>query len=50
MVLFTGLYALSRGGADGADRTRVVRLLTWRISLSIGLFLLLLIARFLGWI
>jgi hypothetical protein len=50
MVLFTGLHALSRGGAEGADRMRVVRLLTWRIGLSILLFLLLPIARYLGWI
>jgi len=50
IALFSGLYALSRGGADSADRTRVVRWLTWRIGLSIGLFGLLLISFRLGWI
>jgi hypothetical protein len=50
MALFTALYALSKGGADGAQRTRVVRLLTWRIGLSVLLFLMLPIARLLGWI
>jgi hypothetical protein len=50
IALFSGLYALSKGGADSPDRTRVVRRLTWRIGLSILLFVLLLISLRLGWI
>ena len=50
IALFSGLYALMKGGDDGADKKRLVRSLTWRVGLSIGLFLLLLMALRLGWI
>ncbi|MDE2440443.1 MAG: twin transmembrane helix small protein [Betaproteobacteria bacterium] len=39
--LFSGLYWLYRERGSGE---RAVRMLTWRIGLSIGLFLLLLLA------
>jgi Protein of unknown function (DUF2909) len=50
IALFSGLYTLSKGNVDGADRTRLVRRLSWRIGLSIALFILLLVAFRLGWI
>ena len=50
IALFSGLYALMKGGDAGADKTRLVRSLSWRVGLSVGLFLLLLIALRLGWI
>jgi cytochrome b561 len=52
-ALFSGLYALMKGGREGqteAERTRMVRSLTWRIGLSIGLFILLLAALRFGWV
>lgn len=45
--LFSGLFSLYRDRGSG-DRT--VRLLTWRVGLSIGLFLLLLAAFRFGFI
>jgi hypothetical protein len=45
--LGTALYHLSRPAGD-ADR--MLRALTWRISLSLGLFILLLVAGRAGWI
>lgn len=45
--LFSGLFFLVK---DKDDSKRVVRALTWRISLSIALFLFLLLAYALGWI
>jgi hypothetical protein len=53
IALFSGLYALMKGGREGqtpAERTRMVRSLTWRIGLSIGLFILLLLALRFGWV
>ena len=47
IALFSGLYALMKGGRaeqTEADKLRLVRTLTWRIGLSIALFLILLIA------
>ena len=35
---------------DKGDSTRIVKALTWRIGLSIALFILLMIAFALGWI
>ena len=35
---------------DQGKTGRVVRALTWRVGLSIGLFLLLLLAGWMGWI
>jgi predicted benzoate:H+ symporter BenE len=42
--LFSALYYLMKG--DNSERT--VKALTWRISLSIGLFLLIMLAFFTG--
>lgn len=50
IALFSGLYALMKGGSAGVEKTRLVRSLTWRVGLSIGLFLLLLMALRLGWV
>ena len=46
--LGTGLFHLSRGGAD--DSRRLARALTVRIALSLCLFVLLIIAWHLGYI
>ena len=46
-ALGSALYFLVR---DKADSTRVVKALTWRIGLSILLFILLMVAFALGWI
>lgn len=45
--LGSGLYYLMR---DPGDSDRIVKALTWRIGLSLLLFVLLLIAFALGWI
>ncbi len=45
--LGSGLFFLVK---DRSQSDRVVRALTWRVGLSMGLFILLLIAIFLGWI
>ena len=45
--LGTALYHLSKGTGDS---DRMLRALTWRISLSLGLFILLLVAGRAGWI
>lgn len=45
--LFSALVFLVR---DRGSTDRTVRALTWRIGLSIGLFLLLLLAGWMGWI
>jgi hypothetical protein len=53
IALFSGLYALMKGGREGQgedERTRMVRSLTWRIGLSIVLFLFLLVALRFGWV
>ena len=42
--LFSALYYLMKG--DNSERT--VKALTWRISLSLGLFLLLMLGFYLG--
>jgi TRAP-type C4-dicarboxylate transport system permease large subunit len=52
IALFSGLYALMKGGREGQDeaaRARMARSLTWRIGLSIVLFLILLVALRFGW-
>lgn len=46
--LGTGLFHLSRGGAD--DSRRLARALTVRIALSLCLFVLLILAWHLGYI
>ena len=45
--LGSALYYMSRGQGDSG---RMLRALTWRIGLSLGLFILLLIAGRAGWI
>lgn len=45
--LFSALVFLVR---DRGTTNRTVRALTWRVGLSIGLFLLLLLAGWMGWI
>ena len=45
--LGTALYQLSR---KQGDSDKMLRALTWRIGLSLGLFILLLIAGRAGWI
>ena len=45
--LFSGLFFLLR---DRSNSTRTVRSLTWRIGISLALFVLLLIGAALGWI
>lgn len=45
--LGTALYHLSKGTGDP---DKMLRALTWRIGLSLGLFILLLIAGRAGWI
>ena len=45
-TLFSGLFALMR---PQADKTRLVRALTARVVLSIGLFATLLCGAWLGW-
>lgn len=47
--LGSGLYFLVRESDDN-DRHRVVKALTWRIALSLILFLSLFLAYWLGWI
>ena len=46
--LGTALYGLVRGG--GGSDTTTVRALTWRIGLSIALFLFILFAWRMGWV
>jgi hypothetical protein len=47
LALGSALFHMVRGkGASGAT----VRALTWRIGLSVGLFVLLIIAVLMGWI
>ncbi len=46
-TLFSGLYFLIR---DKGQSNRTVKSLTWRIGLSLALFILLLIGAATGWI
>lgn len=46
--LFIALFHLSRGGQGDARKT--LRALTWRLGLSIALFLLLYLAAVMGWV
>jgi len=45
-TLGSALFQLARGG----DSQKLLRSLTWRVGLSVALFLLLLIAGRMGWI
>lgn len=43
--------SLLKDGRDGAPKTsRMVRALTWRIGLSVALFVILMVSYKLGWI
>lgn len=46
--LFIALFHLTRGGEG--DSRKTLRALTWRLVFSIGLFLLLYLASFMGWV
>ena len=46
-ALFSALLFLVR---DRSSDNRMVRALTWRVGLSIGLFLMLMLAAWMGWI
>jgi len=49
-LLFAG-RAMVQDGKDGKPKTnRMANALTWRIGLSVALFLFILLAHFLGWI
>ena len=49
--LGAALFSLSRANRDPVkDSRRMVRSLTWRISLSVALFLMLFVAWRFGWI
>lgn len=45
--LFSGGFFLVK---DRGESKRTVKSLTWRISLSVALFLLLILAYFMGWL
>lgn len=46
--LFIALFHLTRGGEG--DSRKTLRALTWRLGISIALFLLLYLASFMGWV
>jgi formate/nitrite transporter FocA (FNT family) len=51
LSLGTALVHLARGrGEDPVRSAKLVRALTWRIALSVGLFALLVLAWRVGWI
>jgi hypothetical protein len=54
VVIFIILYSLGSGLVclvkDKADSHKVVKALTWRISLSVLLFVFLILAFYMGWI
>jgi hypothetical protein len=45
--LGTALFHMTRSGGDSG---RMLKALTWRIALSVGLFILLIIAARQGWV
>ena len=49
-ALGSAMFTLVKKPAAGEDRKKMVKALTWRISLSIGLFLFIFVAYQLGWI
>ena len=53
-TLFFVLYSLASGLyyllQDKGQSTRVVKALTWRVGISLGLFIFLFIASYAGWI
>lgn len=54
LLLFVTIYSLGRAMFSlikpDADSNKTLRALTWRISLSIALFVLLMVSYQLGWI
>ena len=46
-LLFSALFFMFR---DKGDSRRMVRALTWRVALSVSLFLLLMVGFYFGWI
>lgn len=48
--LASALFYMLRPKRDAADATRMVRALSWRVGLSVGLFLLLIGGRYFGFI
>jgi len=44
--LGSGLFYMVK---DGRDSKRMVKALTWRISLSLGLFVFLMVGYYVGW-
>jgi len=46
-ALFSALFFLVRDRSSG---DRVAKALTWRVGLSVGLFVLLMFAAWMGWI
>ena len=46
-LLFSALFFMFR---DKGDSKRMVRALTWRVALSVSLFLLLMVSFYFGWI
>ncbi len=55
LFLLVILYCLGSGvyyliGNQASAATKLAKALTWRIGLSLGLFLLLFVAYFLGWL
>jgi FtsH-binding integral membrane protein len=46
-LLFSALFFMFK---DKGDSKRMVRALTWRVALSVSLFLLLMIGFYFGWI
>lgn len=56
LLLFFILFSLGSGlfylvkDQGRSDSNRVLKALTWRIGLSLGLFLLLMLSMYLGWL
>jgi hypothetical protein len=46
-LLFSALFFMFK---DKGDSKRMVRALTWRVALSVSLFLLLMVGFYFGWI
>jgi FtsH-binding integral membrane protein len=46
-LLFSALFFMFK---DKSDSKRMVRALTWRVALSVSLFLLLMVSFYFGWI
>ena len=49
-LLFAGRAMVQDGKAGKPKSSRMANALTWRIGLSVALFLFILLAHFMGWI